>query len=497
MRAVVRGVKGNMQWRGLISGIAAKASGGNAQVTGITHFAGAVKPGFVYVALVGQRADGHDFIGEAITRGAIGIITTKHVALPSHIAWAVVEDGRLALAEMAARFFDYPSRRLRVIGVTGTNGKTTTSYLIKSILRQAGKSVGLIGTVQVEVGDRVLPVKFTTPEAPELQGLLSEMADTGASSLVMEVSSHALAMRRVACVDYSTAVFTNLTQDHLDFHGTMENYFQAKAQLFTEPRDVEMTAVVNIDDVYGERLAKASLGQVLSFGLVHKADISATAIQSCARGSSFILHTPSGEREVTIVTPGRHNIYNALAATGASLAEGASLDDVGRGLSIASVPGRMEPIDEGQRFAVLVDYAHTPDGLENVLRAVKGFALGKIILVFGCGGDRDRGKRPLMGEIACRYADVVVVTSDNPRSEDPEAIIADILTGVSRGEGNDGLVVDPDRRKAIALAITLADKGDVVLIAGKGHETTQTTRAGVAHFDDREEARAALLGLRP
>ncbi|MBS3984649.1 MAG: UDP-N-acetylmuramoyl-L-alanyl-D-glutamate--2,6-diaminopimelate ligase [Selenomonadales bacterium] len=482
-----------MQFSYLLSGVAVQACGGDAQVTGITHFAGDVKPGSVYVALVGQRADGHDYIPEAINRGASGIVATRQVTLPPHIAWAVVEDGRLALAELAAKFFGYPSRRLRVIGVTGTNGKTTTTYLIKSILRQAGRTVGLIGTVQVEVGERVLPVKFTTPEAPELQALLKHMADMGASHAVMEVSSHALAMRRVASLDYTTAVFTNLTQDHLDFHGTMENYYQAKAKLFTEAQDFAgRTAVVNVDDAYGERLAKVSRGQVLSFGLAQIADIHATAIQSNARGSSFVLHTPWGEREVAIVTPGAHSIYNALAAAGASLVEGASLEDVERGLRLSGVPGRMEPIDEGQQFAVLVDYAHSPDGLENVLRAVKDFVHGKIILVFGCGGDRDRGKRPLMGEIACRYADVVVITSDNPRSEDPLEIIGDILAGISRSEGSDGLKVEPDRRKAIRLAIALADKGDVVLIAGKGHETTQTTRAGVSHFDDREEARSAL-----
>lgn len=466
-------------------------------MTGITHFSGAVQPGFVFVAIVGQRADGHGFVHEAINRGAAGIVSTRHVALPPHIAWAVVEDGRLALAELAARFFGYPSKRLRVIGVTGTNGKTTTSYLLKNILRQAGRSVGLIGTVQIEVGDRVLPVKFTTPEAPELQGLLRDMADMGASHAVMEVSSHALAMQRVAGVDYSTAVFTNLTQDHLDFHGTMENYFQAKARLFTAPAGITHgTAVINGDDVYGQRLATLISGQVLRFGLAKEAEVTATAIRSSASGSTFVLHTPWGEREVTIVTPGAHSVYNALAAAGASLAEGASLEDVERGLSLPGVPGRMEPINEDQPFAVLVDYAHSPDGLENVLRAVKGFAKGRIILVFGCGGDRDRGKRPLMGAIAARLADLVVVTSDNPRSEDPRAIIADILAGFAKADEH-RIKIEPERRKAIALALSLADRGDVVLIAGKGHETTQVTREGVFHFDDREEARNALRGRLP
>ncbi|MBT9176505.1 MAG: UDP-N-acetylmuramoyl-L-alanyl-D-glutamate--2,6-diaminopimelate ligase [Firmicutes bacterium] len=474
-----------------------RACGGDAFVTGITHFAGAVQPGFVFVAIVGQRADGHDFVHEAINRGASGIVSTRQVTLPPHIVWAVVEDGRLALAELAARFFGYPSKRLRVIGVTGTNGKTTTSYLLKNILRQAGRSVGLIGTVQIEVGDRVLPVKFTTPEAPELQGLLRDMADMGASHAVMEVSSHALAMQRVAGVDYSTAVFTNLTQDHLDFHGTMENYFQAKARLFTVPAGITQgTAVINIDDVYGQRLATLSSGQVLRFGLANAAEVTATVIRSSASGSTFALHTPWGEREVTIVTPGAHSVYNALAAAGASLAEGASLEDVERGLSLPGVPGRMEPINEGQPFAVLVDYAHSPDGLENVLRAVKGFAKGRIILVFGCGGDRDRGKRPLMGAIAARFADLVVVTSDNPRSEDPLAIVADILAGFAKADEH-RIKIEPERRKAIALALSLADRGDVVLIAGKGHETTQVTREGVFHFDDREEARNALRGRLP
>ncbi len=481
-----------MQFSDLLSGIAVRASGGDACVTGVTHFACAVQPGFVFVALVGQRADGHNYIHEAVNRGASGIVSTRQIELPPHIAWAVAEDGRLALAELAAKFFGYPSKRLRVIGVTGTNGKTTTTYLVKNILRQTGRSVGLIGTVQVEVGDRVLPVKFTTPEAPQLQELLRDMADMGASHAVMEVSSHALVMQRVARVDYTTAVFTNLTQDHLDFHCTMENYFRAKARLFTEPTNtMGKTAVINVDDAYGGRLVPLCSGQVLTFGLVHKADIAATAIRQGAGGSTFILRTPWGEQEVSIVTPGAHSIYNALAAAGASLAEGATLGDVARGLSLPGVPGRMEPISEGQQFTVLVDYAHSPDGLENVLRAVKGFAERRIILVFGCGGDRDRGKRPLMGAIAARFADVVVVTSDNPRSEDPLQIIADILDGLPRGN-EDSLRVEPERGKAIGLAMALAEKGDVVLIAGKGHETTQVTREGVFHFDDREEARSAL-----
>jgi len=337
-------------------------------------------------------------------------------------------------------------------------------------------------------------MKFTTPEAPELQGLLRQMLDSGASHAVMEVSSHALALQRVARVDFSTTVFTNLTQDHLDFHGTMEDYFLAKASLFTGPHG--RTAVINVDDGYGQRLAKTSCGRVLSFGLQNAADLTARAIRTSASGSVFTLHTPWGEREVKIVTPGTHSIYNALAAAGTALTEGATLEEVERGLRLPGVPGRMEPIIEGQQFAVFVDYAHSPDGLENVLRAVRAFAAGRVILVFGCGGDRDRGKRPMMGEIACRHADTVVVTSDNPRSEDPLQIIADVMPGLRNGEGRCRVEVEPDRRVAIAHALALAGNDDVVLIAGKGHETTQMTREGAFHFDDREEARIALRGLR-
>ncbi len=464
-------------------------------VTGITHFAGDVQPGFVFVALVGERADGHSFIHEAINRGASGIVSTRYVELPHHIAWAVVDDGRLVLAELAAKFFGHPSRKLHVVGVTGTNGKTTTTYLIKNILRHAGRNVGLIGTVQIEVGDEILSRKlttFTTPEAPDLQGVLRDMTDAGVSHVAMEVSSHALALQRVACIDYSTAVFTNLTHEHLDFHGTMENYFQAKAKLFAEPTGIAKgTAVVNVDDVYGQRLVAQNHGQVLRFGLVNKADITASALCAGARGSAFVLHTPWGERDVTVALPGLYNVYNALAAAGAALAEGASLEDVARGLMLPGVPGRMEAIDEGQEFTVLVDYAHSPDGLENVLRAVKGFVKGRIILVFGCGGERDRFKRPLMGAIAERLADVVILTLDNPRSEEPLQIIADISAGFVKGD-SERIKVELDRRKAIALAVACADSGDVVLIAGKGHETTHVMREGPIHFDDREEARKAL-----
>lgn len=484
-----------MNFCNLMEQVDAIAVHGSAEITGVAHSSQEVQPGNVFVAIKGIKVDGHDFIPQALALGATAVVISSPVDLPNTIAWALVRDGRVALSQVANAFYSSPSKKLRMIGVTGTNGKTTTAFLIRSILRIKGLKTGLMGTVQNEIGDTVLPQQFTTPDAHHLQGLLRRMADENISHAVMEVSSHSLAQHRVDDVEFDTAVFTNLTQDHLDLHGTMEEYFAAKALLFTRldlrASKSSKTAVVNVDDPWGQKLMAISGGRVLSYGIDRDADIYATDIRSSARGSTFTLCTPLGIIETTISTPGKHSIYNALAAAGAAIAEGCSLETIVEGLRLSGVPGRMEPVVEGQGFAVLVDYAHSPDAIENVLRAVRGFAQGKVIVVFGCGGDRDRGKRPLMGAAAAS-SDIAVLTSDNPRSEDPLRIIEDTLPGYYAVKPDGRIIVEPDRRRAIQRAIAEADADDVVLITGKGHEDYQIFREGRVHFDDREEARYAI-----
>lgn len=469
---------------------------GDAIVTGVTHSSSEVRPGSIFVAIQGARVDGHDFIKQALAQGAAAVVITRHVELPEQVARALVEDSRHVLSIIAEAFYGYPSRSLRMVGITGTNGKTTTAFLIRAILREQGLQTGMIGTVQIELGEEILPVKFTTPEAHDLQALLKRMKDGGISHVVMEVSSHSLAQHRVDNVEYDTAVFTNLTQDHLDLHGTMDDYFAAKALLFTRLKASTSkrgkTAVINIDDPWGQKLASITQVGVLSYAIDCLADITAQNIKSTSLGSSFTLVTPQGEIECTISTPGKHSIYNALAAAGAGHAEGCSLEAIARGLRMPPVPGRMEQVSEGQNFAVFVDYAHSPDGLENVLQAARGFARGRVIVVFGCGGDRDRGKRPLMGAIAAKLSDVAILTSDNPRSEDPLRIIEDVLPGFYGASAANRAIVEPDRRIAINRAIASARENDVVLITGKGHENYQIFRDGTVHFDDREEAKVAL-----
>lgn len=472
---------------------------GDVVVTGVTHSSNEVRPGSIFVAINGARVDGHDFITQALAQGAVAVVITRRVDLPEQVAWALVEDSRVVLSIIAEALYGYPTRSLNMVGITGTNGKTTTAFLTRAILREQGLKTGMIGTVQIELGEEVLPVKFTTPEAHDLQALLKRMKDSGISHAVMEVSSHSLAQHRVDNVEFDTAVFTNLTQDHLDLHGTMDDYFAAKALLFvrlgTNAVKSSKVAVINIDDPWGQRLVSITPVPVMSYAIDCFADITAQNIKSDSLGSSFTLVTPQGEIECSISTPGKHSIYNALAAAGASLAEGCSLQAIARGLRMPPVAGRMEQVNEGQSFAVFVDYAHSPDGLENVLQAAREFARGRVIVVFGCGGDRDRGKRPIMGAIAAKLSDVAILTSDNPRSEDPLRIIEDVLPGFYGASAANRVIVEPDRRIAIKRAIASAMEDDVVLITGKGHENYQIFRDGTVHFDDREEARVALRQL--
>ncbi|MDQ7819784.1 MAG: UDP-N-acetylmuramoyl-L-alanyl-D-glutamate--2,6-diaminopimelate ligase [Armatimonadota bacterium] len=455
----------------------------------VSHSDDAV-PGSLFVAVRGRMHDGHTFVGQAVARGATVVVVERPVPVPDHVTQVVVEDSRRALAELSAAWYGHPSRDLTVVGITGTNGKGTTAHLLEAALTRAGYRTAVIGTLGVTVGAVTTPLQRTTPEAPELQGLLRRLADGGVQVVAMEVASHGLVLHRVTATRFRGAVFTNLTQDHLDFHGTLDAYREAKARLF---RMVEPSgfAVVNADDPSAEAMARASRAPVTTYGVRAPADVRATDVQVGLDGVRFVAVTGDGRCPVRLRLRGRFNVSNALAALAAARALGVALEAAAAGLEdVAGVPGRFEAVDAGQPFAVIVDYAHTPDGLRRALEAARDLASGRVVVVFGCGGDRDRTKRPVMGRIACELADRVIVTSDNPRSEDPMAIIEEILAG-TRGAA-DRVDVEPDRRAAIYRAVALARPGDVVLIAGKGHEPYQEI-AGVRHpFDDRRVAAEAL-----
>jgi UDP-N-acetylmuramoyl-L-alanyl-D-glutamate--2,6-diaminopimelate ligase len=444
-----------------------------------------VEPGTAFFCVPGERADGHDFAGAAVEAGAVALVVERELELP--VSQVVVADVRAAMAPMAARFWGDPTAELKVLGVTGTNGKTTTAFLIREILESAGIQCGLLGTVMQVVGGVAEEVERTTPEAIDLQATFRRMLDSGDRACAMEVSSHALALHRSDAIGFEVALFTNLTQDHLDFHGGMEDYFESKRRLFDAgPR----TAIVNVDDPYGRRLAE-DFDCVTFSAEGAEADYTARDVSFDASGASF---TVSGDVEVRTRLPGDFNVANALGALAAAGALGIDAEVAAQGLAGAKAPpGRFEPIDEGQPFSVLVDYAHTPDSLENVLRAARRLTDGSVIAVFGAGGDRDRDKRPKMGRAGAVGADLAIVTSDNPRSEEPDAIIAEILAGID-GEGR--VEVEPDRRAAIALAFSHAGPGDTVVIAGKGHEQGQEFEGGrKVPFDDREVAREELRRL--
>jgi UDP-N-acetylmuramoyl-L-alanyl-D-glutamate--2,6-diaminopimelate ligase len=454
-------------------------------------------PGALYFCVRGERVDGHDLAPEAVQRGAVALVTERHLDLD--VPQVRVADVRAAMAPLAVRFWGDPSRELRLVGITGTNGKTTTAFLVRGILESEGIRTGLLGTVKRIVGGADEEVVRTTPESIDLQATFRRMVDAGDRACAMEVSSHALAYGRAAGIDFDVKVFTNLTQDHLDFHADMEDYFLSKRFLFfTGGGEAEAAspgaAVVNVDDEYGRRLAEelgARGGAPLTFSAAGAgADFRATDVEFDAGGASFTCLGPGGVVEVRMPLPGHFNVENALAALAAAHALGVGAASAASALAGAqTVPGRFEPVDEGQAFAVLVDYAHTPDSLENVLEAAGRITAGRVICVFGCGGDRDRDKRPLMGRIATELSDLAVVTSDNPRSEEPGAIIDEILAGA----GSDGVEVEPDRRAAIAIALDAAQPGDTVVIAGKGHEQGQEFEGGrKIPFDDREVAREEL-----
>jgi UDP-N-acetylmuramoyl-L-alanyl-D-glutamate--2,6-diaminopimelate ligase len=464
---------------------------------GLTADSRRVAPGDLFVALpkwprAGFKFDGHDFVSAAVAAGAVAVVAQEPVAATVPVVRA--PDTRRLLPRLAARWFGAPSEKLRLVGVTGTNGKTTITYLLEAIWRAAGQPCVVVGTIETRLGDERRPAVTTTPDPLTLQALWRECADRGLRFGAMEVSSHALDQHRVDATRYEVAVFTNLTQDHLDYHGDMESYFAAKAKLF-EPDDEgrQPKAVVNADDAYGVRLLAGGLPAALSFGFGPTAEVRAEAVVCGATGSSFQCLTPAGAWRQELATVGRYNVANALAAIGAALALGIAPAAIAEGLAgCAGAPGRLERVDAGQPFGVLVDYAHTPDALQKAIAAVRPLAR-RVITVFGCGGDRDRTKRPLMGALAAAGSDLAVVTSDNPRSEAPEAIVADITAGIG-GELGAKVAVEVDRRAAIGLAIAAAQPGDIVLIAGKGHEDYQLVAGEKHHFDDREVARDCLAG---
>ncbi len=460
--------------------------GGAVEIEDLAYDAGRARPGSLFFCVPGARADGHDFAAEAVRNGAVALVVERRldVAVPQ----VVVEDVRAAMAIAADVFFGEPTRQLEVAGVTGTNGKTTTAFLLRSILEQAGRRPGLVGTVEWVVGGERRAAPFTTPEAIELQRLFREMLDAGDRSVAMEASSHGSALRRLDRVRFDALAFTNLSQDHLDLHGTLEEYFQAKRRLFTGP--TPPPAAVNVGCEAGRRLAEelavAHRAPLVTFGMSSDAEVRPERLRLSPAGSSFVAAGIPIETRLR----GRFNVENVLAAVAASLLLELDDDAIAAGVAaLEGVPGRFEAIDLGQPFAVIVDYAHTPDSLDRVLEAARELGDGRLIVVFGAGGDRDRGKRPLMGRVARSRADVVVVTSDNPRSEEPLAIIEDVL----QGTGTD-VEIDPDRRSAISRALDLAAPGDVVVVAGKGHEQGQEV-AGVVHpFDDRTVVAELLQG---
>lgn len=473
-------------------------------IDAVAHDSRKVVPRTIFFCLTGVHVDGHDYIAEVIRRGAAAIVVEKDVPhLPeTDVTIIKVDNTRVAMQAVVPYFFDYPGHKLRMIGVTGTNGKTTTTYLLRSILRQAGYKVGLIGTIQTLIEDKALPIKNTTPDVIELQNTLAEMVNSGIKYVIMEVSSHALALNRVAGCEFDVGIFTNMTQDHMDFHQTFENYIDAKAELFrrlshSNSTKSGKTAVINFDDAAGLIMAKHSSCPVISYAVTDNAVLTADNVEVKAAGSSFSIHGPFGDIDLKLNITGMFNVYNVLAAVGAAVAEGVKPDIIKHALeNFTSVPGRFELVQAGQPFTVIVDYAHTPDGLENVLMTAKQFVKGKIIVVFGCGGDRDRTKRPIMGKLAVQYGDVVIATSDNPRSEDPEKILADVEVGIKEGlvDTNTGkrYEIISDRRQAITEAIRMAEPKDVVLIAGKGHETYQILKEKTIDFDDRQVAREII-----
>ncbi|SFW42833.1 UDP-N-acetylmuramoyl-L-alanyl-D-glutamate--2,6-diaminopimelate ligase [Selenomonas ruminantium] len=473
----------------------------NIEIKGIEHDSRKAAEGTLFVCIEGFHVDGHKFIPQAVEKGAKAILTTRSaeaVDVPEGVAVLQVPELKAALDVIVPFFHDYPAQKMRVIGITGTNGKTTTSYLIRAILREAGYKVGLIGTIQIMMEEEVFPIHNTTPDVVELQHTLAIMRDKGMDYVVMEVSSHALDQNRVAGIEFDTAVFSNLTQDHLDYHKTLENYKLAKAKLFDllgkEGVKENKTAVVNADDEAGKTMLEHAKCRQLTYGIDNKASLQATNVEVLASGANFTLTEEFlGKLDLQLHITGIFNVYNVMAAVGAAIAEKIDPAVIKKALlNFTSVPGRFELVKAGQDFSIIVDYAHTPDGVENVLNTARRIAKKKIIAVFGCGGDRDRTKRPIMGRLAAELADVVIATSDNPRSEDPAFILSEVEAGVKETIGDKHHECIIDRREAIFRAVELAETDDIVIILGKGHEDYQILKDKTIHFDDKEVAREAV-----
>jgi len=459
------------------------------EISGITCDSRKAGPGCIFAAVHGAREDGSRYAAQAVEAGAVAVVSDRRLALNGGLVQIIVDDARKTLSAFAAAVNDHPSTKLNVIGVTGTNGKTTTTYLVRSILENAGRPCGVVGTIQYQTGGAVMEAGNTTPDAAELQGLLGRMVAEGMEFCAMEVSSHSLVQDRVADVHFDSAVFTNLSHEHLDYHLTLDEYFAAKALLFDMLND-SSHAILNANDPRSVALAQRTRAQVTWYGIDCGADFGAKTISSGIDGSRVALDTPKGERELKLKLIGRHNVSNALAAAAACSAYGVKIEQIVRGLeAVTSVPGRLERVDSGEGFAVFVDFAHTDEALNAVLSNLRELTPRRIITVFGCGGDRDRGKRPKMAAASAKWSDLVVVTSDNPRTEDPLAIIEEIKRGFPPTAD---YIVEPDRAAAIEKAISLAEPGDLVLIAGKGHENTQKFADRVIPFDDREVARSIL-----
>jgi UDP-N-acetylmuramoyl-L-alanyl-D-glutamate--2,6-diaminopimelate ligase len=456
------------------------------EINGIAYDSRKVKNGSLFVCIEGFKVDGHNFIAAAIENGAKALLVQKEVSVPEDVTVVRVEDTRFALAATADVYYESPSRKFDLVGVTGTKGKTTTTYMIKSIFEAANRKVGLIGTIANCIGDEMLPAERTTPESYDLQALFSEMVEKNVNSVVMEVSSHALELHRVSCSDYDIGVFTNLSRDHLDFHETFENYLNAKIKLFSMCKK----ALINIDSPYGDRVKNAAKCQVYTFGIDREADIRALNVIKNPDSVEFDLISPWAKEKIRVNIPGKFSVYNSLAAIGCAFLSGMSTENIKKGLESVSVPGRAEVVETGKDYTVIIDYAHSPDSLENILNTVKGYAPGRVVCLFGCGGDRDRTKRPIMGEISGKISDFTIITSDNPRTEEPEAIVKEIEEGIKKT--NSEYITIVDRREAIKYALETARPKDVIVLAGKGHETYQIFKDKTIHFDEREVVREIL-----
>jgi len=490
------------------------------EISDIAYDSRKVRKGSVFVCIKGTKVDGHEYIQYALENGATALVVQNEVEsnkkvlrngdhadisscfvlnvghgykveVPENITVIQVSDSRYALAFLSDAFYSHPSGEFNLVGVTGTKGKTTITYMIKSVLEEAGQKIGLIGTIANQIGDEVLHTERTTPESYDLQSLFSEMKHKQVDSVVMEVSSHALELHRVSRCDYNIGVFNNLSQDHLDFHLTFENYLNAKLKLFSMCKK----GLVNIDNDYGEQVVKRAGCELYTYGIEENADIKAFGIKYYADKVEFHVHTPwmnslDEYEEITVNIPGRFSVYNALAAIGVCCLMGIPFDTIRAGLSRVSVPGRAEVVETGKDFTIIIDYAHSPDSLENILQTVRGYAPARVVCMFGCGGDRDMAKRPMMGEISGKLADFTIITSDNPRTEDPDEIITGIEKGILNTDGE--YVKITERRDAIKFAIENAKPEDIIVLAGKGHETYQLFKDKTIHFDEREVVKEIL-----